>query len=430
MPLAKETSASGMERILQNFKDMQEALDREVHNIQALQLLNLRLESEKAGLLQEKKEHHEEMARVLKESGRLSVEFQEAKHAYEAQCRISQRLFEMNMQLSEEKGHETVHLRDTLTRITLEKEHVDAKLKGLQSEVERLKEQLRPAFDEDLSGGLSVGQEFTREMRRAVHRIIDTAKGEFSARNEDVSEGKCQVKAMLIATTGFEPENSSTPSHLPNTKRSSFQLTCKPRCKTDNNRVVTPRDFSDMQRRTMATLEALFGRSKVEAHEWKWDCELEDWIPVVPLRGYPPPPKVLIIGASVSNEANVTREDLWSEYSVGFGDQISLRELDRFWGKRWYQSRGIGKAFSDWYARYADELSRRRKLAHLIEELCGSLGWTPPEALGFLDEEFPVSGTAPALRGFLDYLMTINGCFEIKRKAEEYTYRRRALALA
>ncbi|ESK83562.1 hypothetical protein Moror_12093 [Moniliophthora roreri MCA 2997] len=186
-----------------------------------------------------------------------------------------------------------------------------------------------------------------------------------------------------------------------------------------------------LQASFLATLEFQLGRSKIGAHCWNWDDEFEDWTPVVILRGHPLPPIIFVdVDPRLLVDSEVTRKDIWSEYTVGFGNQISGRELNRYWGSRWYQWKGEGTVLSAWYVDFALEASRRRKLAHLIEELCAQKGsrWTPSKVLSYLDEEFPLSGTTKglALRDFLNNLMTKGGFLNVKRKAKEYLHRKRA----
>ncbi|KAK7038900.1 hypothetical protein VNI00_010534 [Paramarasmius palmivorus] len=321
-----------------------------------------------------------------------------------------------------------------------------------EAKIDQQHKLLQPGSPEDLqAGGLLLGLEF-REVRRAIHRLMDCRASRSHAAHES-----CQDVAM-----GADVLDLHGPARPHFSRIFAFQLSYQTRFLDGRDNRISPNEFSPAQSRVMAYLGSILGQAKIEAHQWKWDLEYEDWVPLVTLRGFPPSNQAF----TVQNHPNLpyltppsgpsttfvtepslgthpclgllspttgmpTRQDIWIEYSQGFEKRIPIRELDRLWGMRWLPVKGDGSASGHWHAKYAREVLLRRNMARLVEELCVMSGpernLGPLDVLRFFDKEFAVSGTiqgipAPTVHKFLELIFNVDGLMSVKRKWAAYIY--------
>ncbi|KAK1217692.1 hypothetical protein PQX77_019640 [Marasmius sp. AFHP31] len=106
----------------------------------------------------------------------------------------------------------------------------------------------------------------------------------------------------------------------------------------------------------MKGIEGQIGFGKAENHSWEW---VE----------YP------------SREDD--RDKAWQEYKKGLDGMVSIRQLKSVWKTRWR----IGKLD------VATELTHRRHLWRLVENLEGLEGWDLAMAMEFLQKRYPIGPT-------------------------------------
>ncbi|KAK7038899.1 hypothetical protein VNI00_010533 [Paramarasmius palmivorus] len=369
-----------------------------------------------------------QMSQLLLDENRRVVE-----EKSQETCRLSQdndRLSTENQQLLEEKTRIEQEKNRLLQEHALLREKIislDQESKGLQ---ERHKLELNQ-FRAMRNGILSLlGADNTQQVCGTNGSTTTT-----SINNIASSSQQGTLTARQDMTSTQEPGSGASPTQSTrryrDTQRFALRFTARRTTfRNAKNRICKPKEFTYIQYRAMGILEACLNRAKIEAHDWKWDETVEDWIPVVILRGYPVPPKFFIQAENRSSATVATRDDVWIEYAHGFDGRMSIKELDQYWGQRWHKFRGAGKTFQEWYDQYEQEVVRRRRLGRFVEELCSrpQSEWTPARVLGFLDKEYPIQSIdgplsqtqKSALQTFLDLLLTEEGYLQIKAASGRY----------
>ncbi|KAJ3760016.1 hypothetical protein EV360DRAFT_69005 [Lentinula raphanica] len=124
-------------------------------------------------------------------------------------------------------------------------------------------------------------------------------------------------------------------------------------------------EFSSAQESCIASIESQIGRAKLITHNWTWGFKAKqaDWIP------------------SYSFAKDISRREIWNEFTLGISGQLSVQQLESRWDTSW--------RFGDQGKR--TELCHRLRLFELVSTLKERPNWSVDLVFEFLDSTYPIA---------------------------------------